>query len=156
MASTRAASSTRLAPSSRGVAPVLALQLACVAAVVAWFATGHASAPDHGLLQLDILSLDERVPGLDAVGGRPTMVVFTCPQEQPPVRTLDPAYGLTISTDPALARVAALPRAAACEDGYVLLDGQSHVRYRSYDPGWPEHTQEQEILLENLDMGSGR
>ena len=147
----RTTGSARLSPSRRGTAPVLALQLACVAVVAGWFATGHASAPDDGLLQLDILSLDERVPGLEAVDGRPTMVVFTCPQEPPPVRTLSPDFGLTITTDPALARSAALPRAPACEDGYVLLDAQSHVRYRSYDPGWPEHTQEQEILLEDLD-----
>ena len=129
---------------------------ACVALVAGWFATGHASAPDHGLLQLDVLSLDEPVPGLQAVDGRPTMVVFTCPQEQPPVRALDPAYGLTISTDPALARAVALPRASACEDGYVLLDAHSHVRYRSYDPGWPSHAQEQEILLAALDGGHQR
>ena len=147
---------TRLAPSRRGVVPVLALLLSCTALVAGWFATGHASAPDHGLLQLDVLSLDEPVAGLQAVGGRPTMVVFTCPQEQPPVRTLDPAYGLTVSTDPALARAVALPRATACEDGYVLLDARSHVRYRSYDPGWPEHAQEQEILLEDLDGHHGR
>jgi hypothetical protein len=25
------------------------------------------------------------------------------------------------------------------------------VRYRTYDPGWREHAQEQEILLGNLD-----
>jgi len=136
-----------------GTAAVLALLVTCSALVAGWFATGHASAPDHGLLQLDILSLDERVPGLEAVGGRPTMVVFTCPQEQPPARTLSPDFGLTISTDPALAQTVALPRATACEDGYVLLDAQSHVRYRSYDPGWPDHAQEQEILLEDLDGG---
>jgi hypothetical protein len=33
----------------------------------------------------------------------------------------------------------------------VLLDGDSVVRYRSYDPDWPDHSYEQEVLLEHLD-----
>lgn len=125
----------------------------CLAMTTGWFATGHASAPDDGLLQLDVLSLSERVPGLEPVGGRPTMVVLTCPAAVPVPRTLSPAYGFAVSTDPDLAGRVALPRAVACHDGYVLLDAAGLVRYRSYDPGWPEHDEEQEILLEHLGHG---
>jgi hypothetical protein len=53
-----------------------------------------------------------------------------------------------------LARRLALPKAAeGCTPGYALLDGDSHVRYRTYDPGWPAHDQEQEILLEAIESG---
>jgi len=146
--------SRRTALPRRGVPAVLALLLACAGLTAGWFATGHASAPDHGLLQLDVLSLSERVPGLQAQDGRPTMVVLTCPSAVAPARTLSPAYGFAVSTDPDLARRVALPGATRCDDGYVLLDGAGLVRYRSYDPGWPRHTEEQEILLENLLPGA--
>lgn len=136
----------------RGVGPVLALQALVVALVVGWFATGHASAPDSGLLQLDVLSLHERVAGLEPVDGRPTMVVLTCPAAPERPRALAATYGLAVSTDADLARRVALPRATGCSDGYVLLDAAGYVRYRTYDPGWPKHAQEQEILLEHLDM----
>ncbi len=53
----------------RGVPLVLSLQALVVTLVVAWFATGHASAPDDGLQQLDVLAVHERVPGLAPVGG---------------------------------------------------------------------------------------
>ena len=57
-----------------------------------------------------------------------------------------------MSADPALAERLALPRAVEdCQAGYVLLDGDSVVRYRSYDPGWADHSFEQEVLLEHLD-----
>lgn len=135
----------------RGVRLVLAVQVLGVALVAGWFATGHASAPDAGLQQLDLLSLSERVPGLEAVDGRPTMVVVTCPAEVPDRRTLDPSYGLVVSTDPVLAARLALPRAAECQPGYVLLDEDSLVRYRTYDPSWVEHSFEQEVLLGHLD-----
>ncbi len=129
---------------------MLAVQALAVALVAGWFATGHASAPDDGLLQVDVLSLSERVPGLTAVDGRPTMVVVQCGPT--PERRLDEAYGLVVSTDPALAERLALPRAVEdCQAGYVLLDGDSVVRYRSYDPGWLDHSFEQEVLLEHLD-----
>lgn len=135
----------------RGVRLVLAVQALSVALVVGWFAAGHASAPDGGLQQLDLLSLSERVPGLRAVDGRPTMVVVTCAREVPGRRELDEAYGLVVSTDTTLARQLALPRAAQCQAGYVLLDGDSVVRYRTYDPGWVDHSFEQEVLLAHLD-----
>ena len=54
--------------------------------------------------------------------------------------------------DAALADRLALHRAVSdCQAGYVLLDGDSVVRYRSYDPGWPAHSYEQEVLLGHLD-----
>lgn len=143
-------------PRRTDLALVLAVALLSVGLVAGWFATGNASAPDGGLQQLDLLMLHEQVPGLQAVDGRPTMVVVTsdgCPDTRAP-RRLDERYGLVVSTDPGLARRLALPRAATgCTPGYVLLDGDSTVRYRSYDPGWPEHDQEQEILLEAVADG---
>ena len=143
-------SSRRLTDLPRGVAPTVALLATCVALTTGWFATGHASAPDDGLLQLDVLSLSERVPGLEPVDGRPTMVVLTCERDAAVTRTLSPVYGFAVLTDAELARRVALPGATACEDGYVLLDAAGLVRYRSYDPGWPQHAEEQEILLEHL------
>ena len=129
---------------------MLAVQAVSAVLVAGWFATGHASAPDDGLLQLGVLSLSERVPGVTAVDGRPTMVVVQCGPA--PVRRLDPAYGLVVRDDAALAQRLALHRAVTdCQAGYVLLDGDSVVRYRSYDPGWPEHSYEQEVLLGHLD-----
>jgi len=53
----------RVGSPRRGVSSVLALQALSVALVLGWFATGHTSAPDAGLLQLDVLSLHERVAG---------------------------------------------------------------------------------------------
>ena len=146
--------SPRLRLPRRGVSLVVAGQLACTGLVGGWFATGNPSAPDDGLLQLDVLSLSERVEGVRAVDGRPTMVVLTCPAARPVPRALDTAYGLVVSTDAELARRVALPLAADCRDGYVLVDGHGLVRYRSYDPGWPRHSQEQEILLEHLDASA--
>ena len=141
-----------MAPIPSGVRLVLLVQAVSVALVAGWFATGHASAPDDGLLQLDVLSLSERVEGVTSVDGRPTMVVLTCPELPRTDRELAPAYGLVVSTDPGLARRLALPLGPArCQPGYVLLDGSSTVRYRTYDPGWQEHSFEQEVLLGHLD-----
>ena len=141
----------RLREARRGTRLVLGVQAFSLLVVGGWFATGHQSAPDAGLLQLDVLNLSERVPGLSAVGGRPTMVVVTCPAAVPPGRELSAAYGLVVSTDADLARRLALPRAVECQAGYVLLDADSVVRYRTYDPGWPGHPFEQEVLLGHLD-----
>ena len=145
---TRAGRSRR-AP-RRGVLAVLALQAGAALLVGGWFATGHASAPDHGLLQVDVLTLHERVDGLQPVGDRPTMVVLTCPRAAPRQGGLSVAYGFAVSTDVGLAARVALPRAARCDDGYVLLDAAGYVRYRTYDPGWPAHAEEQQILLAHL------
>jgi len=151
-------SSTRTRPS--GVRLVLGVQLAAVALTAGWFAAGNAGAPDDGLQQIDMLTLHERVPGVDAVDGRPTMVVVTgqgCPAREPEPRRLDERYGLVISPDRDLARRLALPAAAErCQPGYALLDGDGVVRYRTYDPGWPRHDEEQEILLESIERGHSR
>jgi hypothetical protein len=56
----------------RGVGLVLLVQAVASGLVVGWFATGHASAPDAGLLQIDVLSLSSLCPGLAAVDERPT------------------------------------------------------------------------------------
>ena len=139
------------------LALVVAVMALSVALVIGWFATGNASAPDAGLQQIDMITLDERVAGVTAVDGRPTMVVVTgqrCPPVDPQPRRLDQRFGLIVSPDAELARRLALPKAAeGCTPGYVLLDGDSHVRYRTYDPGWARHDQEQEILLEAIESG---
>lgn len=138
----------------RGLGLVVGVQLLAVALVVGWFATGHASAPDHGLQQIDLLMLDERVPGVEPVGDRATMVVAAgqCPLPPPrDVEVLDEVgerYPVVVTTDPDLARRLALPRAATgCEPGYVLVSPDGRVRYRTYDPGWPDHGFEQSVLL---------
>lgn len=146
-----AALQSRVREARRGVLLVVAVQVTAVVLVGSWFAAGHASAPDAGLQQLDVLSLSERVEGVTSVDGRPTMVVVTCPAELPDRRSLDPSYGLVVSTDPALAARLALPRAVQCQTGYVLLDADSLVRYRTYDPSWLGHSFEQEVLLGHLD-----
>jgi len=135
---------------------VLGLQAFCIALVAGWFAVGNPSAPDHGLQQIDLLMLHERVPGVTAVDGKPTMVVLPgrgCPAvDDPGRRHLDPRFALVVVPDADLARRLALPKAAeGCEPGYALVDRDGIVRYRTYDPGWAEHAQEQEILLDALD-----
>ena len=128
----------------------------CAALLAGWFATGHASAPDDGLLQIDVLSLHERVAGVEPVDGRPTMVVLAgrCPVARS--ASLGPAYGVVVhrAGDPGyadLTRRLALPQARdRCVPGYVLVDPAGFVRYRTYDPGWHAHAQEQEILLDAL------
>jgi hypothetical protein len=136
---------------------VVAVMVLSIGLVTGWLLTGNPSAPDGGLQQIDMITLEERVPGVDAVGGRPTMVVVTgqrCPSRPPEPRRLDERFGLVVSPDAGLARRLALPKAAeGCTPGYVLLDGDSHVRYRTYDPRWPAHDEEQEILLEAIEHG---
>lgn len=139
------------------VALAVGVAVLSTALTTGWFATGNSSAPDGGLQQIGMLMLDERVPGVSAVDGRPTMVVVTgqgCPPREPEPRRLDERFGLVVSPDRELARRLALPKAAeGCVPGYVLLDGDSNVRYRTYDPGWPRHDDEQEVLLEALEHG---
>ncbi len=142
---------SRLRRPPRGVPTVVALLLTGTALVAGWFATGHASAPDSGLLQVDVLSLHERVPGVVPVDGLPSMYVVTCPGAPDHARELAPRYGLVVSRDADLARRLALPRATSCYPGYALVDREGFVRYRSYDPGWQDHAQEQQILLDALD-----
>jgi hypothetical protein len=142
--------------SQADAAAVLATLGLSTALAAGWLATGNASAPDAGLQQIDLLMLHEQVPGLDAVDRRPTMVVVTradCPDADAP-RRLDQRFGLVVSTDADLARRLALPDAAQrCSPGYALLAADGTVRYRTYDPGWPLHDEEQEILLEAVEDG---
>lgn len=132
------------------------MQVAAVALVAGWFGTGHASAPDDGLLQVDVLSLHERVPGVDPVGGRPTMIVLAGRCMSRPTAELPASYGLVVHlpSEPGygeLARNLGLPEAARrCQPGYALVDRAGYVRYRSYDPGWATHANEQSILLDAL------
>jgi hypothetical protein len=142
---------------SAEVGLVVGLQVAALALTAGWFATGNPGAPDDGLQQIAVLTLHERVDGVDALDGRPTMVVVTgqrCPPVTPQPRRLDGRFGLVVSPDAELARRLALPAAAdGCQPGYALLDGDGIVRYRTYDPRWPRHDQEQEILLEAIERG---
>jgi len=121
-----------------------------------WLASGRASAPDNGLLQIDMLSLRERVPGVVAVDGKPTMVVLAGRCSSVGVPSLSGQYGVVVhdADEPgydALARSLALPEAARrCQPGYALVDVEGFVRYRSYDPGWAQHAVEQSILLDEL------
>lgn len=145
---------------SPGARLVVGVQTLAVALVVGWFATGHASAPDSGLRQLDVLTLHEKVPGVSPVAGRPTVVVApsTCPaQARAEVARsgrrdgLPPQYGLVVLQDPALVRALALGRSlTSCLPGYALVDSQGYVRYRTYDPGLADHIDEQRVLLEAL------
>jgi hypothetical protein len=137
---------------ARRDAPVVAAVVGLgVLLTAGWFATGHASAPDSGLLQIDVLSLHERVPGVQPVDGKPTMVVLACSGRSP----LPGKYGVVVHrpAEPgfrALATALALPRATGCHAGYALVDPAGFVRYRSYDSGWVKHTDEQSILLDAL------
>jgi hypothetical protein len=78
------------------------------------------------------------------------MVVVTCPAEALASPVRDPAYRLVVSTDAGLAERLALSRAGQCQAGYVLLDAESLVRYRTYDDDWVDHAFEQEVLLGHL------
>jgi hypothetical protein len=120
---------------TRDVVLVLVVQAMSIALIAGWLISGNPMAPDHGLQQIDLLMLDERVPGITAVDGRPTMVVVTgqrCPPREPQPRGLDLRYSLVVTPDRAVARTLALPDAAErCSPGYALLDGDSVVRYRT-------------------------
>jgi hypothetical protein len=113
---------------------MLAVQALAVALVAGWFATDHASAPDDGLLQLDLLSLSERVPGAVAVDGRPTMLVLTCPAPYCRCRSVGSTRRTawsSVPTRPSRAGLALPLATAQCQPGYVLLDADSVIRYRS-------------------------
>ena len=132
------------------VAFVLGLGLALAGG---WLASGRASAPDDGLLQIDVLTLRETVPGVVPVDGKPTMIVLACGPER---SLLPERYGVVVhlpseAAYDGLARALALPEAARrCQPGYALVDREGFVRYRSYDPGWAKHADEQSILLDAL------
>lgn len=166
----------------RAAAGVLAAQLT-VAVLLAGYLLGldEPLTPDAGLRQLDLISLNEQVPGVAGVSGRATLVAvpgdLTDPQCESELRRalsrrgkptgLDLVFGLVVlardigqvgpapptvqvRADPEgeLARSLALtPAQDGCRPGYALLDPVGRVRYRSYDPDWGSHAQEQEILL---------
>ena len=132
------------------------VQAVAAVIVLGWFASGHASAPDDGLLQLDILTLHEKVAGVEPVDGHPTMVVLAGTCSSDAKSSLPSSYGVVVHhpNEPAYAGLAqdlALPAAAGrCQPGYVLVDRAGFVRYRTYDPGWAAHSDEQSILLDAL------
>jgi len=96
------------------LAGVLAAQLGVLAAVGAYLGTGGSWAPDGGLQQIDVLTLRERVPGVSALGGTPTLVVGAGDQRDERCRHqlelaldrrggpigLGPAYGLVVLLPP--------------------------------------------------------
>ena len=142
----------------RGVLLVSATQAVVTTLVIAWFATGHASAPDGGLQQLDMLLLHERVPGLTV--SQPTMIISagSCPAEARAAAVrhgrsdgLPLRYGLRLLDpvrDAALVRALALGRSLTrCQPGYALVDAAGFVRYRTYDAQLAEHADEQRVLL---------
>ena len=142
----------------RGVLLVSATQAVVTTLVIAWFATGHSSAPDGGLQQLDVLSLHERVPGLTVT--QPTMIISagSCPAEARAAVAqhgrsdgLPLRYGLRLLDpvrDAALVRALALGRSLTrCQPGYALVDAAGFVRYRTYDTQLAKHADEQRVLL---------
>ena len=141
-----------------GVLLVAAAQALVTALVIAWFATGHSSAPDGGLQQLDVLSLHERLPGLTVA--QPTMIISagSCPAQARATVVrhgrsdgLPLRYGLRLLDpvrDAALVRALALGRSLTrCQPGYALVDAAGFVRYRTYDAQLAEHADEQRVLL---------
>lgn len=158
----------------RPLAALLAAQALAVGAVLAWGLT-NPLAPDDGLQQLDALTLVDRVEGVDALGGRPTIYLAPGDLDDPECaaelgefleRRTDPGYpavllltaGPVPETRTTVVRDAArLVRALALEDavtgcrpGYALVNGDGVVRYRTYDPGYGSHGQEQRVLLDSL------
>lgn len=55
---------------------VLAFNAAIVLALSTYVLTGGSLAPDFGLQQLDMITLDERVPGVEGVDALPTLFVL--------------------------------------------------------------------------------
>lgn len=141
----------------RGAWLVLFVLLAGVCMTVGWLHTGHDSAPDHGLQQIDMLTLHERVNGVRPVGHLPTLIALSgrCATADTRPAQLS-GYGLVVHRpgEPGYARLAdalALPEEAArCSPGYALLDSAGFVRYRTYDRDWRVHADEQQILLDAL------
>ncbi|GAC1326283.1 MAG: hypothetical protein NVSMB13_10920 [Mycobacteriales bacterium] len=153
-------------------------------AAVAVYTLGYGGplVPDAGLRQLDLLSLHERVPGVAALDGRPTLVVAAGPTSSrrctsqvalasnrrgspagvdrtyavlvlvpdvaPAAASVAGLDGVNVDAGGALARALGLRRAATgCSPGYAVVDAAGFVRYRTYDPAWGAHGQEQNLLL---------
>lgn len=172
----------RQARRRRSLAGVIAYQAVVLAAVITYLASGGPLAPDNGLQQLDMITLDEPVAGVGAQGDRATLVLVPGPLDEPRCAALlrdliaargtgdglSQEYGLVVAAarrpdgplgdaaflpdpDGAIARSLALPDAATrCRPGYALVDPTGNVRYRTYDPAYPEHPLEQMVLLADL------
>lgn len=161
---------------------MVAVQLTVVALLAGYLlGLDEPLTPDSGLRQLDLLYLDEQVPGVTGVPGQATLVVVPGDLSDPACESslrdalsrrggpagLDLAFGLVVlardlqqvgevpptvqvraDPDGTLAGSVELSRAQdGCHPGYVLVDPDGRVRYRTYDPDWDSHAQEQGILL---------
>lgn len=160
----------RLTPRRALVAAGVAAQLVVM---LAWGTVlGRPWTPDGGLRQIDLLLLDEpaAAPGaaLGPVPG-PTLVAARAPGAcDRQADEADGRYGtsrglpadvtLVLLADdaPGRERAAALGLRAAdggCTPGYALLapgadaDDPARLRYRTLDPGWAAHSDEQRVLL---------
>lgn len=113
-----------------------------------YVATGPLAVPRCAALARRLLAGRGRPSGLP----RRFSLVLLVPGTGRAQPAVDPSGGATvIRADPSgrLAESLALPRAASrCEPGYAVVDPAGYVRYRSYDPGYPDHSQEQGILLD--------
>lgn len=77
------------------------------------------------------------------------LVVLVAADRVPPA--LADLPGLLVRPDPGGAIAERLALAApGCRPGYALVDPAGLVRYRTFDPDWAAHSQEQEILLGDL------
>lgn len=160
----------------RRLAGLVAAQALALALVAAYFLTGGAMAPDGGLQQLGLLSLNERVAGLEGTGRAALVVapgvgadcvakVAEASRRRDRALGVPSAYdvvvlrrdasgeapaGLRVVADPdgRITRALALSRAlAGCQPGYAVLDAGGVVRYRTYDDNWQRHGGEQMTLL---------
>lgn len=68
-----------MSPERSRLAGAVLVTVALVGAVGLYLVRGGPPAPDFGLQQIDIITLDERVDGVTAEGGRPTLVVLAGP-----------------------------------------------------------------------------
>lgn len=142
---------TRLTAEQRGaVAGGLLSVLGAAAGVLVYLASeGHIRHdPMHALQQLDLLYLDEPAPGYAELGlraGQPAVVVF-CPD----ACRLPELNGAQVvrSGDMGLAGRYALGGDGRV--GFVLVDRDGDVRYRSYDPAPHEHVAELQTLVDAL------
>ena len=142
--------------SRRDVLLVVGTQLAAAALLLGWVAVGGSYAPDQGLQQVDVLSLHEKVPGIEPADGKPTLLASggQCQQQGQMAHArygrpdgLPTTYGLT-TLDAEQTRAVGLGRAlTSCAPGYALIDARGYVRYRTYDPGFGGHADEQRVLL---------
>ncbi len=112
--------------------------------------SGRPGSPFPALQQLDLLYLDEPAPAYDALGfspGEPGLLLV-CPDACPA-----PAVDAQVrrSGDPAVARAYGLLTSdGRVGPGYALIDGEGHVRYRTFDAQAAAHGEEIAVLLGGL------